>query len=165
MAAHSTEPEQAEMRTGSTRASSNARATPISATVRPPPAPPAIATRLPRSASAGRERLEGKTAAGGRAGRSITGNGSSVRRAFTRNPGSRARLASSPAVRAAPLRPSKADMARVGYGALGRRRATDPHRDAARARARDRRGHADERPEGAVLRGRQARDPAAGRLQ
>src|SRR4051794_27924167 len=81
------------------------------ATVRPPPAPPAMATCLSRSASAGRARVDGNTARGGGFGRSTSGSGSSVRRAFRRKPGSRARLVSSVAVRVAALRASKADIA------------------------------------------------------
>src|SRR4051794_18338045 len=98
------------------RASSNARATPISATVRPPPAPDATATCLPRSASAGLGRADGNTARRECGGRSTTGSGSNVLRALTRKPGSRARPASSAAVRAARLTPSRADIAGLGYG-------------------------------------------------
>src|SRR5207248_3017269 len=47
----------------------------------------------------------------------------------------------------------------------GRERARAPDRGAARARAGDRRGHAHQRRHRAVLRGRQAGDPAAGRFR
>ena len=72
---------------GSRPASSNARATPTSETAAPPPPEDTSATRLPASAGNGRSRKGGNTrvwSVGSR--RSISGSGSSARRARRKKP-------------------------------------------------------------------------------
>src|SRR3954447_279781 len=137
MAPHSVEPEQAEMAAGRMPASSNARATPTSATHAPPPPDATTPIRLSRSPAAGRD-LSGGNRSVAVAGvwRSMIGSGRSASRALSRKDMSPAseRMPFTKPIRRLTLNGSRASSA-IGAGRLRPRRVL-PDRSAMAVRER-----------------------------